>query len=103
MKLGIDQLKAKGCSKGLIEVLKLQFKATKTDIRSFDFHDEWYMDVEWDEKTEDKFRKNLKKWIKSHKKLAGDIFTGVGYRDSKGLDLCINMYLLMWGWRTKNG
>lgn len=100
--LGIEQLKSRGTPAGVIEILKLQFKEIKKDIRKFNFEgDRWYETYYWTEEQQDRFKDKLKSYIKKNRRKFLDTFKFMYYPvNDRTAERCASEAILLWGWAT---
>jgi len=98
---GIKQLKAKGCSRGMIDILKMQFKSVKADISTVDFSEPfWYTGWEWTNNKYEKFTKDLTDFIFKNRKRLHDTFSMVNYTSKEGAGNYASWWLLQYGFKV---
>ena len=77
-------------------------KRVKCDYNTFNFDQkEWFCEYQWTDKEQDEYRKWAIDYLKKNKKARREIMS-VNSSNKIFLERAINMFLLNWGWKTKN-
>jgi len=82
-------------------VLKEMCKLVKVDYNKINFHKpNWFLKYSWDNKTEDKFKKWMIKYLSTNKKAREEIMN-LPIKDIKSIKRTVDYFILNHGWKYK--